>query len=93
MTTKTTLTALFVMLGLSACSSSAQLVRKDSLGGRVGLQGAYMPAMADARVLMTEHCDGHYVMKEVGQSVEFRCTRGASTEGTAVASRDATKGL
>ena len=53
-------TAAFVMLTLSACSSSASLVRKDTLGGRVQLAGAYMPAMADARMLMVEHCNGRY---------------------------------
>jgi hypothetical protein len=66
-------TAAFVMLTLCACSSSASLVRKDPIGGRVQLAGAYMPAMADARMLMTEHCNGRYEAVEVGHAVEFRC--------------------
>jgi hypothetical protein len=63
----------FVMLILSACSGTAQLVRNDGVGGRVVLQGAYMPAMADARLLMAEHCDGRYTMTENHSVVEFRC--------------------
>jgi hypothetical protein len=59
---------------LVACSSSASLVRKDALGGRVQLQGAYMPAMGDARMLMVEHCHGRFEYEELGHAVEFRCT-------------------
>jgi len=71
---KTTLTAAFVMLTLSACSSSASLVRKDiGIGGRVQLAGAYMPAMADARMLMVEACQGRFEFVELGKAVEFRC--------------------
>ena len=63
-----------IALGSSvACSSGASLVRKDELGGRVQLQGAYMPAMGDARLLMTEHCRGRFAYEERGVAVEFRC--------------------
>jgi len=80
---KTTLTAAFVMLTLSACSSSASLVRKDmGLGGRVQLAGAYMPAMADARMLMVEACQGRFEFVEVGEAVEFRCKRHGATRAT-----------
>ena len=75
-------TAAFVMLTLSACSSSASLVRKDTLGGRVQLAGAYMPAMADARMLMVEHCNGRYEAMEVGEAVEFRCKAHAAQPTT-----------
>jgi hypothetical protein len=71
--TKNLLTAAFALLALSACSTSAQLVRKDAVGGRVELQGAYMPAMAEARALMVDHCYGRYDMLELGDAVEFRC--------------------
>jgi hypothetical protein len=67
-----TATAL-VMLTLSACSSSASLVRKDAIGGRVRLVGAYMPAMSDARMLMVEHCNGRFEMVEREDALEFRC--------------------
>ena len=71
---KTTLTAAFVMLTLSACSSSASLVRKDmGIGGRVQLAGAYMPAMSDARRVMLDVCQGRFEVVEVGEAVEFRC--------------------
>ncbi|MFI5307469.1 MAG: hypothetical protein ACHQ53_08965, partial [Polyangiales bacterium] len=86
-------TTLFLMLTLSACSSGAQLVRKDAAGGRVALQGAYMPAMADARMLMTEHCDGRYAMTERDGAVEFRCAgQGAAVQApTLVVQRDAAR--
>lgn len=93
---KTLTTAAFVMLTLSACSSSASIVRKDSLGGRVQLAGAYMPAMADARMLMVEHCNGRYQAVELGSTVEFRCKANGGTQttaGTEVATAVATKGL
>jgi hypothetical protein len=70
---RTLATAAIVMLTLSACSSSASLVRKDTIGGRVQLAGAYMPAMADARMLMVEHCNGRYEYLELGHAVEFHC--------------------
>jgi hypothetical protein len=65
--------ALLVMLPLSACSSSAYLVRKQPFGGRVQLDGAYMPAMSAARMLMVEHCNGRYQARELGNAVEFEC--------------------
>jgi hypothetical protein len=67
----------FVMMSvgsLVACSSSASLVRKDTVCGRVQLAGAYMPAMADARMLMVEHCNGRFEHVELGRAVEFHCT-------------------
>jgi hypothetical protein len=70
---KTTPTAAFVMLTLSACSSSANLVRKDPRGGRVELEGAYVPAMSDARMLMVEHCGGRFEYVELGEKLELRC--------------------
>ena len=69
------LIAALSILALSACSSSAMLVRKDQAGGRIALQGAYMPAMGDARMLMVEHCGGRFEAHELGDSVEFRCQR------------------
>jgi hypothetical protein len=94
---KTTLTAALVMLTLSACSSSASLVRKDSgIGGRVQLAGAYMPAMADARMLMVEACQGRFEFVEVGEAVEFRCkSHGAkhAVSGTELAMAGSSKGL
>ncbi len=67
------LITLVATLFSGACSSNAMLVRKDPNGGRVALQGAYMPAMAQARTLMAERCRGRFEAVEVGQSVAFRC--------------------
>jgi hypothetical protein len=53
--------------------SGASLVRTDTLGGRVALHGAYMPAMTDARALMDERCQGRFDYVEDGDAVEFRC--------------------
>jgi hypothetical protein len=81
------LTLVFAISTLSACSSSASLVRKDALGGRVQLAGAYVPAMGDARMLMVEHCHGRYDAMEVGEAVEFRCRSGAAGSAGAGAKR------
>ena len=70
---KTTMIMTGLLLSLSACSGTANLVRKDALGGRVQLNGPYMPAMADARTLMVEHCNGRFDYREQGEAVEFRC--------------------
>ncbi len=71
---KTTLVTFALMtLALAGCSSSAQLVRKDALGGVVALQGAYVPAMEDAQMLMVEHCGGRFDAVEQGDQVSFRC--------------------
>ena len=94
---KTPMTAVLVMLTLAlavaGCSSSAQLVRRDAAGGRVALQGAFMPAMGEARVLMAEHCHGRFEAVEQGSKVEFRCLNGAGGESAVqVASAERTHG-
>ena len=69
-----TLTAiLFLSVTLNACSSTASLVRADAVGGRVQLQGAYMPAVSAARTVMVESCRGRFEYAQVGSALEFRC--------------------
>ena len=78
---KTTLTTFgLLILTLAGCSSSAQLVRKDAVGGRVALQGAFMPAMGEARLLMAEHCGGRFDAAEQPDAVEFRCRNARTVE-------------
>jgi hypothetical protein len=78
---KTNLTSFaLLMFTLCACSSGATLVRKDLAGGRVALAGAYMPAMADARLLMVDHCAGRFAATELGRDVEFRCAPSADRQ-------------
>lgn len=74
--------AVALMLALGACGG-ANLVRKDGVSGRVDLSGPYMPAMADARVLMAEHCKGRFVAVEAEDHVEFACS--ADSNGVLVA--------
>jgi hypothetical protein len=69
---KNVISAVVLMVALSACGG-ANLVRKDRVGGRVELTGAYMPAMADARLLMAEHCQGRFAAVERSDEVEFEC--------------------
>jgi hypothetical protein len=93
---KTTLTAALVMLTLSACSSSASLARRDTMGGRVQLAGAYMPAMADARMLMVDACHGRFEYVDVGGAVEFRCNNRSVPQAagsTELAMAGSSKGL
>jgi hypothetical protein len=73
MTKYTLATVIALATLIVGCANSANLVRKDTVGGRVSLQGAYMPSMADARLLMAEHCQGPVDAVELGESVEFRC--------------------
>jgi hypothetical protein len=81
---KTTLITLGLLILISAgCSSSAQLVRQDGRGGVVALQGAYMPAMQDARMLMVEHCGGRFEMLEQGDQLSFRCRQAPGEERVA----------
>lgn len=84
--TKSTITAALLTIALSACSANASLVRQESLGGRVQLQGAYMPAMSEARMLMVEHCAGHFETIEHGDTVDFRCI-GTNVTGRQYATR------
>jgi hypothetical protein len=93
---KSTLASALAILALSACSSSASLARRDTMGGRVQIAGAYMPAMADARMLMVDACRGRFDYVEVGSAVEFRCKRHAeqhAAEGSQVARAETQKGL
>ena len=62
-------------LAAMGCGSSAQLVRKDDRGGRVVLQGPFMPAMRDARTVMAARCQGRFDSVEQPGAVEFRCRR------------------
>lgn len=78
---KTTLITLILLtLMATGCAGSAQLARKDSTGGTVALEGPYMPAMGEARMLMVEHCGGRFTATEQGERVSFRC-RSASEAG------------
>ena len=54
---------------------TASMVRPDTHGGRIELDGPYMPAMSDARVLMAEHCGGRFAAEESadGRFVDFTC--------------------
>jgi hypothetical protein len=81
--TKHLVLAALLLTSLSACSASATLVRKDQTGGTVQLEGAYMSAMGDARVMMAEHCGGRVDTVELGGSVEFRCRRPVRTYASA----------
>ena len=75
------LTAIVItMLALSACSGSANMIRKDRTGGRVEVAGAYVPAMMNARALMVEHCNGRFQATELDRAVEFRCRGSAAPE-------------
>jgi hypothetical protein len=91
---KTLMTTLFVTLTLVGCSGSAQLVRTETGGGRAALQGAFMPAMGEARLLMATHCHGRFEATEQGRTVEFRCQAqpGQGTRQLALASH-ADRGL
>jgi hypothetical protein len=72
-------TSVFLLLTLGACGPSAVLVRKDTHGGRVALQGAsYMITMSRGRLLMAEHCGGRFYALEQGERVEFRCQSAAA---------------
>ncbi len=75
------------MLTLSACSSSATLMRTDARGGNVQLQGAYVPAMSDARMLMVEHCQGRFTAIEHADQIEFQCTGNDAVTGRQYATR------
>ena len=70
---KTSIVLALVAFALGACSSGARLVRKDTLGGQMRLEGAYMPAMSEARMVMLEHCGGRFEYRELGDEVAFRC--------------------
>jgi hypothetical protein len=72
--------AALLALTFSACSSGASFVRKDAIGGRVQLEGAYMPAMSDARTLMVEQCNGRFDAVELGDAVEFHCRKVAGAQ-------------
>ena len=66
--------------------SGASIVHADQLGGRVQLNGAYMPAMADARALIAKHCGDRFEFVQSSETVEFRCTApsAAQTAGATV---------
>jgi hypothetical protein len=78
--TKTLISTVFAVIALSACSSGANVVRKDQTGGLVALRGGYGLAMSEARQLMAEHCGGRFQTHEVGDQVMFQCsyTQGAA---------------
>jgi hypothetical protein len=72
---KTLLVTVLSSLCAAGCGGSAQLVRADALGGHVALEGPFMPAMSDARLLMAEHCQGRFEAVERQSGADFRCLR------------------
>lgn len=96
-TTLITLGSVTLMATLMAtgCAGSAQLVQTDSAGGTVALQGPYMPAMGEARMLMVEHCRSRIDALERGDRVSFRCrAAGEGGPGAVLAKLDSdTDGL
>ena len=67
---------------ISVGCGSASMVRPDSRGGSIELDGAFMPAMSEARVLMAEHCGGRFDTNEDRDNgrVEFVCRDGRTFE-------------
>lgn len=66
---------LVVLAVISTGCGAASMVRTDPHGGRIALDGAYMAAMGDARVLMAEHCHGRFeaVEDRTHDEVRFVC--------------------
>lgn len=71
MTAPIRLLALSLILSpLAIGCGSAALVRANPSGGRVALEGSYMDSVADARLLMSQHCQGRFaILAEDGRSV------------------------
>jgi hypothetical protein len=65
------------------------MVRPDARGGRVQLDGSYMTAMSDARVLMAEHCRGRFEAQQSadGRFVDFTCRHNGAPNVGQVAAR------
>jgi hypothetical protein len=49
-------------LGLTGCAGSAVLIGRTPNGGVIGLDGDREQAMADARRVMSDTCDGAYTI-------------------------------
>jgi hypothetical protein len=65
MSTHTALKTAFIFMSLTVlggCSASMQVVRKDARGGEIAVWGATMPAQAQARHAMLEHCQGRFAV-------------------------------
>ncbi len=54
------LLGVLMALGLSGCAGSAVLIGRTANGGVVGLDGDREAAMADARRVMSDTCEGAY---------------------------------
>lgn len=68
---------ILILSVISAGCGTASMVRPDARGGRLELDGAYMPAMSEARLLMAEHCGGRFIADEHEDGhVEFTCRAG-----------------
>ena len=70
-----TLVVATLALALGACGT-ATLVKKDPYGGRIELQGGFMPSMGEARMLMVEHCQGRSTVTvdpTDAKKLEYRC--------------------
>ena len=75
---------------VSVGCGGANMAYRDGAGGLVELQGAYMPAMGEARVKMAEHCGGRFDYEERGETVAFRCKQ---PRGLVVAHNERTRAL
>jgi len=61
-TAKTVFVILMSLTVLGGCSASMQVVRKDTRGGEIAVWGATMPAAAQARHAVLEHCEGRFTV-------------------------------
>lgn len=71
----TKIASLLVILSVITMGcGTASVVRPDARGGRIELDGAFMPAMSEARLLMAQHCGGRFDTQERPDgSLEFTC--------------------
>lgn len=60
---------LLLVASLAAGCGMARIVRRDSTGGVIALQGERGKAMEDAQRAMSEHCRGPYTIVSEGEEV------------------------
>ena len=67
--------AITACLVATGCGS-AHMTRQDAHAGQIQLEGAFMPAMDEARTIAVEYCGGRVQLIEAGEGtrhVSFAC--------------------
>ena len=84
MTKFTAIALVFASIIATGCGQATTLTKVDHAGS-IALEGSYMGAMGDARLMMAEHCQGRFDVIELDHAVAYQCRNSGETHNLVAA--------